>query len=185
MKKPNIIRFQQCKFFPDKPHYSDEELTKYFLNQTIIITEKYDGTGVYDKDYGILFEDLSKPSTIEYDTRYYNTKILIAEVMDAELGLFVPNIDGDYNDRYGQLAPCQKLFCGEVDNLDDLKTLVKILKKQRTHMSSMGGITMEYKNRMEGVVIFSYESRKWAKCHNDWFMEILVKAESKHKRGNK
>lgn len=189
MKKPNIIRFQQCKFFPDKPFYSDEDLKRLFLNQTILITEKYDGSGVYDKDLRIFFEDLTKPSTIKYDTRYYNKKILIAYDMGEDYD-FVPARDEEHYKRYGDMAKPQQLFFGEVDNLQDLKDLVRIFKKQRSSISCspvLRSERMKNLNKMEGVVIYAYNSLSWAKSHNDWFLEILTKSESKHKnkRGKK
>jgi len=167
MMKPNIIRLRQCKFFPNKKFYSDETIKKYFINQTIIITEKYDGSPFFNKDIGFFYEILNNKGVIKYQITK-TTRMAVARKYNTMKTFEIMPREYMWRPKY--------LFENKINNLKDLLSLVDILKKMDSALKN------NRDNKMEGVVIYSVKSKKWAKSHNDWFLEILQNAPSKNSK---
>lgn len=163
MHKPNIIRLIQDTRLPKKPFYNVDQIMRYFVGRYIIIVEKFDGSAyyvAYDRESGVLYEDLGKPSTIHY---YHIGKIALAYY---ESGSGWDALYEGYGYPDDQFKP-KLLFSGVVHNIDDLMVLVRILANQESQFLN------NQENRMEGVVITNPDGGMSAKFHTKWFLDAL------------
>jgi hypothetical protein len=182
MHKPKITRLTKDPHFPRKEYLTEEEIAKNFIDKEIIIMEKFDGKGHYDRDFKILLEDLHHRGK-DHLIKYHSNRWMALAFFNDRTGLWYPLIDewhetilDEFNEdifvnafyeRYRKYQHHEPLFRGSVRSIDDLLRLVKICKYQKSQWSN------NRNGKMEGVVIFSVENAVWAKSHNQWFSKEL------------